>query len=102
MKGGIKMMMKIYKNYYTIGYTERFAFGEDRLNAIYSDEIMVELPEGVKEIELISGGKAIELSNGEICDQVLTQRYHNGNAIPYVVDCSGNYPKNVYLKVVEQ
>lgn len=96
------MLMKIYKNYYTMGYTERFAFGEDKLNAVASDEIMVELPEGAKEIELVSGSKAIELSTGEICDQVLTQRYQNGNAIPYVVDCSGNYPKNVYLKVVEQ
>lgn len=92
--------MKIFKNYYTAGYTERYDFNRDKVQAISSDEITVILPEGAKEVEFIAG-RGIELANGEVCDKILTQHYPNGNAIPYIVDCSGDYPKNVFLKIAE-
>ena len=92
--------MTIYKNYYSIGYTERYDFVSDKMDAIGSDEVKVILPEGAKEVELIAG-RAIELANGELCTKILTQYYPTGKTLPYVVDCSSNYPKNVFLKIAE-
>lgn len=92
-----KMTTTIFKNFYTLGYTVMFAFRADA-DAVTSEEVEVELPHGAKVIELISGAPAIELANGEICDKIFT-RHVKDSATPYIVDCSGNAPRNVYLKV---
>lgn len=64
-----------------------------------SDVVEIILPYGFKKIEMQDGSKAIEWPDGQVtrASEILTE--HKGTtAIPYIVDCSGSAPRNVYLK----
>ena len=66
------------------------------------DEVEIVLPEGFKEVTMQDETKAIEWPNGQItlASQILTE--HKGEtAVPYIVDCSGNAPSNLYLRAVK-
>ena len=66
------------------------------------DEVEIILPEGFKEITMKDESKAIEWPDGQItlACEIFTE--HKGEtAVPYIVDCSGKAPKNLYLKTVK-
>ena len=68
--------------------------------AAIHDEVEIVLPEGFKEVEVMDGSKAVEWPDGQItlATEIFTE-HTGGTAVPYIVDCSGKTPKEVYLKV---
>ena len=74
------MKTKIYLNHLVNGYFHTFSFVPD---GPAPEQATVELPEGVKEIELAHGGTGFEFA-GDITDMVHTSR-RVGNAYPYLM-----------------
>lgn len=90
--------MKMYLNYNGIYKSGEFAV----LPAEIHDEVKIILPDGFKEIDMADGSKAIEWPDGQITLATEIYTEHLGvTAVPYIVDCSGKFPKNVYLKAVK-
>ena len=90
--------MKMFLNYNGIWKSGTYATVPAEIN----DEVEIILPKGFKEVTMADETKAIEWPNGQItlAHEILTE--HKGEtAVPYIVDCSGNSPKNVYLKAVK-
>lgn len=90
--------MKMFLNYNGIWKSGTYAV----VPAEIHDEVKIVLPKGFKEVTMADTSKAIEWPNGQItlACEILTE--HKGEtAVPYIVDCSGNSPKNVYLKAVK-
>ena len=88
--------MKMYLNYNNIYKSGVYGV----MPAEIYDEVELVLPDGFKEIEMADGSKGIEWPSGQISlgTEVCTE--HRGvTAIPYIVDCSGSSPRNLYLKV---
>lgn len=90
--------MKIYKNYNYQGLKEMFSWHPVQESGLY-DEVEVELPEGAKMVKNGFAQDAVELANGCICPDLLTMR-RRGIAYPYIVDTTGDKPKNIFLKEV--
>ncbi len=86
--------MRAYLTYKSTGNV----FGWYELNEEKQDEVDLVLPDGASEVETAAGGRAIELADGQICPDILTV-HHDGICQPYIVDCSGSTPRNIYLKV---
>lgn len=86
--------MRAYLTYKSTGNV----FGWYELNEEKQDEVDIVLPAGASEVETAAGGRAIELEDGQICSDLLTA-HHDGTCQPYIVDCSGSAPRNIYLKV---
>lgn len=82
----------IYKNHYSLGYTKRFGLEPADLY----DEVEIELPEGVKEVELKSGSRALQTADGEVHREICTQHNKDGSVRPYLV-VSRYHPKKLYL-----
>ena len=87
--------MKIFKNYYTAGYTERYDFNRDKVQAISSDEITVILPEGAKEVEFIAG-RGIELANGEVWIKSLRSIIRTATQSPILLTAPEIIPKTYF------
>lgn len=90
--------MKMFLNFDNIWKSGTYAV----VPAEICDEVEIILPKGFQEVTMQDETKAIEWPNGQItlAHEILTE--HKGEtAVPYIVDCSGNSPKNVYLKVVK-
>lgn len=90
--------MKMFLNYNGIWKSGTYAV----VPAEIHDEVEIVLPEGFKEVMMADETKAIEWPDGQItlAYDILTE--HKGNtAVPYIVDCSGNAPRNLYLKAVK-
>lgn len=82
----------IYKNHYSLGYTKRFGLEPADLY----DEVEIELPDGVKEVELQCGSRALETAAGELHREIYTQHNKDGSIRPYLV--VGKYQlKKLYL-----
>lgn len=94
------MTTKIYKNYNYQGWNEVFSWNPVQEPGLY-DEVEVELPEGAKMVKNGFDQDAVELANGCICPDLLTMR-RRGIAYPYIVDTTGDKPKNIFLKEVNQ
>ena len=86
--------MRAYLTYKSTGNV----FGWYELNEEKQDEVDLVLPDGASEVETAVGGRAIELADGQFCPDILTVN-HDGICQPYIVDCSGSTPRNIYLKV---
>ena len=86
--------MRAYLTYKSTGNV----FGLDELKEEKQDEVDIVLPAGASEVETAVGGRAIELEDGQFCPDILTA-HHDGICQPYIVDCSGSTPRNIYLKV---
>lgn len=87
--------MKMFLNYNGIWKSGTYAV----VPAEIHDEVKIVLPEGFKEVTMADETKAIEWPDGQItlAHEILTE--HRGEtAVPYIVDCSGNAPRNLYLK----
>lgn len=87
--------MKMYLNFNNQWKSGVFA----AVPADIHDVVEIVLPAGFNEIEMQDGSKAIEWADGQVtrASEILTE--HKGTtAIPYIVDCRGSAPKNVYLK----
>ena len=87
--------MKMYLNFNGVLKSGTYAAVADE---IY-DVVEIVLPKGFKEVTMADETKAIEWPNGQItlACEILTE--HKGEiAVPYIVDCSGNTPRNLYLK----
>lgn len=90
--------MRMYLNFNNVWKSGTFA----TVPAEIHDEVEIVLPEGFKEVTMQDETKAIEWPNGQItlASQILTE--HKGEtAVPYIVDCSGNAPRNLYLRAVK-
>lgn len=90
--------MKMFLNFNGIWKSGTYAVVPAEIN----DNVEIVLPEGFKEVTMANETKAIEWPDGQItlAHEILTE--HKGEtAVPYIVDCSGNSPKNVYLKAVK-
>lgn len=90
--------MKLFLNFNGVWKSGTFAAVPGEI----CDEMDVILPEGFKEITMKDLTKAIEWPDGRItlACEIFTE--HKGTtAIPYIVDCRGSSPKNVYLKAVK-
>lgn len=90
--------MKMFLNYNGIWNSGTYA----AVPAEIYDEVEIVLPEGFKEVTMQDETKAIKWPDGQItlASEIFTE--HKGvSAVPYIVDCSGNSPKNVYLKAVK-
>lgn len=90
--------MRMYLNFNNVWKSGTFA----TVPAEIHDEMEIVLPEGFKEVTMQDETKAIEWPNGQItlASQILTE--HKGEtAVPYIVDCSGNAPRNLYLRAVK-
>lgn len=90
--------MRMYLNFNNVWKSGTFA----TVPAEIHDEVEIVLPEGFKEVTMQDETKAIEWPNGQItlASQILTE--HKGEtAVPYIVDCSGNAPRNLYLRTVK-
>lgn len=91
--------MKFYLNYDNTNYKSG-VYGA--MPTAISDEVQIILPDGYKEVTLKDNSIGIEQPTGEITlpSEILTE--HRGTtAIAYIMDCSQNTPKKVYLKVVK-
>ena len=86
--------MRAYLTYKSTGNV----FGLYELNEEKQDEVDLVLPAGASEVETAVGGRSIELADGQFCPDILTA-HHDGICQPYIVDCSGSTPRNIYLKV---
>lgn len=87
--------MKMVLNYNGIWKSGTYA----AVPAEIYDEVEIVLPEGFKEVTMRNETKAIQWPNGQItlACEILTE--HRGEtAVPYIVDCSGNAPRNLYLR----
>lgn len=82
------------------GWNEVFSWHPVQEPGLY-DEVEVELPEGAKMVNNGFNQDAVELANGCICPDLLTMR-RRGNTYPYIVDTTGDKPKNIFLKEVNQ
>ncbi len=90
--------MRMYLNFNNVWKSGTFATVPVEIH----DEVEIVLPEGFKEVTMQDETKAIEWPNGQItlASQILTE--HKGEtAVPYIVDCSGNAPRNLYLRAVK-
>ena len=90
--------MKMFLNFNDIYKSGTYA----TVAAEIHDEVEIVLPEGFQEVTMQDETKAIEWPDGQItlASEIFTE--HKGvSAVPYIVDCSGNSPKNVYLKAVK-
>nr|DAK65166.1 MAG TPA: hypothetical protein [Caudoviricetes sp.] len=90
--------MKMYLNFNGIWKSGTYT----AVPAEIHDEVEIMLPKGFKEVTMADETKAIEWADGQITlvSEVFTE--HKGEtAVPYIVDCSGNVPKNVYLRAVK-
>lgn len=90
--------MRMFLNYNSIYKSGTYA----AVPAEIYDEVEIVLPEGFKEVTMKDETKAIEWPNGQItlASEIFTE--HKGDtAVPYIVDCSGNAPRNLYLKAVK-
>lgn len=90
--------MRMFLNYNSIYKSGTYA----AVPAEIHDEVEIVLPEGFKEVTMKDETKAIEWPNCQItlASEIFTE--HKGDtAVPYIVDCSGNAPRNLYLKVVK-
>lgn len=90
--------MKMFLNYNGIWKSGTYA----AVPAEIYDEVEIVLPEGFKEVTMQDETKAIEWPDGQItlASEIFTE--HKGEtAVPCIVGCSGNSPKNVYLKAVK-
>lgn len=62
------------------------------------DEVELILPDGFSEVEM-ANGKGIEWPDGQISlDTEVCTEHRGATAIPYIVDCSGSAPRNIYLR----
>ena len=90
--------MKMYLNFNGIWKSGTYAV----VPAEIYDEVEIILPKGFKEVTMADETKAIEWPDGQItlASEIFTE--HKGEtAVPYIVDCSGNAPRNLYLKAVK-
>lgn len=90
--------MKMFLNYNGIWKSGTYATVATKIH----DEVEIILPEGFKEVTMQDESKAIKWPDGQItlACEVFTE--HKGDtAVPYIVDCSGKAPKNLYLKAVK-
>ena len=90
--------MKMFLNYNGIWKSGTYAV----VPAEIHDEVEIILPKGFKEVTMADETKAIEWPDGQItlAHESLTE--HKGEtAVPYIVDCIGNAPRNLYLKAVK-
>ena len=90
--------MKMFLNFNNVWKSGTYAAVPAEIN----DEVEIVLPEGFKEVTMKDETKAIEWPNGQItlASEIFTE--HKGEtAVPYIVDCSGNAPRNLYLKAVK-
>ena len=90
--------MKMFLNFNNVWKSGTYAAIPTEIN----DEVEIVLPEGFKEVTMQDETKAIEWPNGQItlASEIFTE--HKGDtAVPYIVDCSGNAPRNLYLKAVK-
>lgn len=92
--------MKIYKNYNYQSWNEVFSWHPVQEPGLY-DEVEVELPEGAKMVKNGFDQDVIELANGCICSDLLTM-HRNGKSFPYLVDTTGDKPRNIFLKEVNR
>lgn len=90
--------MKMFLNFNGIYKSGTYA----TVAAEIHDEVEIVLPKDFKEVTMADESKAIEWPDGQItlAHEILTE--HKGKtAVPYIVDCSGNAPRNLYLKAVK-
>lgn len=90
--------MKMFLNFDNIWKSGTYAV----VPAEIYDEVEIILPEGFKEVTMQDETKAIEWPDGKItlAYEVFTE--HKGDtAVPYIVDCSGEAPRKLYLKAVK-
>ena len=90
--------MKMFLNYNGIWKSGTYATVATEIH----DEVEIILSEGFKEVTMQDESKAIKWPDGQItlACEVFTE--HKGDtAVPYIVDCSGKAPKNLYLKAVK-
>lgn len=90
--------MKMFLNFNSIWESGTYAV----VPAEIYDEVKIILPEGFKEVTMQDETKAIEWPDGQItlACEIFTE--HKGDtAVPYIVDCSGKAPRNLYLKAVK-
>lgn len=89
--------MKMFLNYNGIYKAGDYAV----VPAEIHDAVEIILPEGFKEVTMADDSKAIEWPNGQITLATEVYTEHRGDtAVPYIVDCSGNAPRKLYLKAV--
>lgn len=87
--------MKMYLNYNNIYKAGTYATFPDEIH----DEVDIILPEGCREVKMCDDTAAIEWPDGHITLSTEVFTEHRGDtAVPYVVDCSGQFPKKIYLK----
>lgn len=89
------MKAKIYLNHMINGYYHTFGFVPD---GVAPEKVTVELPEGVRAVELAHGGMGFEFA-GDITDMVYTFR-RAGNASPYLMFWVNGRVKRKFLKVL--
>lgn len=87
--------MKMYLNYNNIYKSGIYGV----MPAEIYDEVELILPDGFSEVEMANGSKGIEWPDGQISlDTEVCTEHRGATAIPYIVDCSGSNPRNLYLK----
>ncbi len=89
-------IIQAYLNWTGLGPQPNFA----PMPADINDEVTIFLPVGAKVITTKSEEKGIELANGYLLPvtEICTAHRKDGSVQPYIVDCSGSGPKNIYLK----
>ena len=86
--------MRAYLTYKSTGNV----YGWYKVDGETQDEVNIILPQGATETETATNGRAIKMADGQIIKDIVTVRRH-GACQPCIVDCAGDKPRYIYLKV---